>query len=197
MQYFFQLPVLEALAVLLAIAYLILVIYQNIWCWYCAGLSTSIYVFLFAHAQLYMESLLNIFYLFMAVYVLTVWKNNQHELDIMEVQIWPIRIHCLAVFLIIVLSLTVGYLLEKNTDAIYPYIDSLTTFSAIWATFLVARKVLENWWYWFFIDCVSVVIYWMRDLHFTSFLFLFYILLIPIGFILWRRSYNDRLAVTG
>jgi len=67
MQYFFQLPVLEALAVLLAIAYLILVIYQNIWCWYCAGLSTLIYVFLFAHAQLYMESLLNIFYLFMAV----------------------------------------------------------------------------------------------------------------------------------
>ena len=59
---------LELVAVLLAIAYLILAIRRNIWCWVCAGISTAIYIFLFADAMLYMESALNVFYFAMAIY---------------------------------------------------------------------------------------------------------------------------------
>jgi nicotinamide mononucleotide transporter len=70
----------------------------------------------------------------------------------------------------------------------------LTTFSAIWATFLVARKVLENWWYWLVIDAVSVVLYWARDLQLTALLFVAYVALIPFGFIAWTRAYNAQRA---
>ena len=75
-------------------------------------------------------------------------------------------------------------------DAAYPYIDSMTTYAAVWATYLVIRKVLENWWYWLAIDLVSIVIYWSRELPFTSLLFVIYVLLIPFGLAAWTRSYR-------
>ena len=67
----------------------------------------------------------------------------------------------------------------------------MTTFAAIWATFLVARKVLENWWYWLVIDIASLFIYWDRELQLTSMLFLVYVCMIPVGYVSWRRSMND------
>ena len=185
---------LEVVAVLLAIAYLVLAIRQNIWCWACAGISTAIYVWLFIDAKLYMESALNGFYFVMAIYGWTVWnsgRTNDHE---KPVSVWPPRTHAFAVAAIAIASLVNGYLLTRYSDAAYPYVDSLTTWSAIWATFLVARKVLENWWYWLLIDVASIFIYWSRDLHLTALLFVIYVVMIPFGLIAWARSMREQLA---
>jgi nicotinamide mononucleotide transporter len=52
----------------------------------------------------------------------------------------------------------------------------------------VARKVLENWWYWFVIDAVSVVLYVSRDLYLTALLFIAYLVMIVFGYRAWRAS---------
>ena len=182
----------ELTAVVLAIAYLLLAIRQNIWCWACAALSTAIYVYLFAAAKLYMESLLNLFYFAMAVYGWTVWRRGGDTSGDLPVSVWPVNVHFLAVGAILVSSAISGSLLDTWTDAAWPYVDSMTTFAAIWATFLVARKVLENWWYWLVIDAVSVAIYWSRGLELTALLFVTYVLLIPFGLLQWTRSYRNR-----
>jgi nicotinamide mononucleotide transporter len=182
---------LEVVAVVTAILYLLLAIRENIWCWLFAGISTAIYVYLFLTARLYMESALNVFYFAMAIYGFTVWykgRTPEHELPVSK---WTISIHAYAVAAILVASLISGYLLDMRTDAAFPYIDSLTTWSAIWATFLVARKVLENWWYWLVIDIASIFIYWSRDLQLTSLLFVVYVIMIPFGLISWTRSWRE------
>lgn len=177
----------ELAAVALAIGYLLLAIRQNIWCWPCAMLSTAIYVVLFIDARLYMESLLNAFYFGMAIYGWWVWRGGDaHEQP--PVVVWALSVHAAAIGGVILLSLASGFLLARFTDAAYPYLDSLTTFAALWATFLVARKVLENWWYWLLIDAVSVAIYWNRGLELTALLFVVYIVMIPFGLIAWSRS---------
>ena len=96
----------------------------------------------------------------------------------------------IALLAIAIISFSSGYLLDRFTDAAFPYIDSMTTWSALWATFLVARKVLENWWYWLVIDAVSVFVYWERDLQLTALLFVIYVAIIPIGLLSWTRSYR-------
>ena len=191
--YYRTMSSIELTAVLLAIGYLIFAIRQNIWCWFCAAVSTAIYVYLFVRAKLYMESLLNVFYFGMAIYGWYVWRKGNVE-DDLPVSVWSGKTHFRAIATIAVLSLIVGYLLAANTDAAYPYVDSATTFAAIWATFLVARKVLENWWYWLVIDVVSVFIYWTRGLEATAVLFILYVALIPIGLIAWTRSYREQQA---
>ncbi len=183
---------LEVIAVIAAVAYLLLAIRQNIWCWLCAGISTAIYVYLFFDAKLYMESVLNLFYFGMAVYGWTVWYLGRSGDGELPVSVWKREVHALAVASIVTVSLLSGYLLKTYSDAAYPYVDSMTTFGAIWATFLVARKVLENWWYWLVIDAASVAIYWSRDLELTALLFVVYVVMIPFGLMAWRRSWKEQ-----
>jgi nicotinamide mononucleotide transporter len=130
----------------------------------------------------------------MAVYGWAVWKRGGQDEDVLPVRIWAPRVHATAVAAIIILAAISGSILDTYTDAAYPYIDSLTTFAAIWATFLVARKVFENWWYWLLIDAVSIVIYWTRELELTALLFVGYVILIPIGMKQWLRSYRAQSA---
>jgi len=185
---------LEVIAVVAAIAYLFLAIRQNIWCWLGAAISTAIYVYLFVVARLYMESLLNSFYFAMAIYGWYVWTRGRSGDQELPVSTWSPRVHAIAILTIVALSLVSGYALARFTDAVFPYIDSLTTWGAIWATFLVARKVLENWWYWLVIDVASIAIYWARDLQLTSLLFVVYVLMIPFGLRAWRRSWREQMA---
>jgi len=182
----------EVIAVVAAIAYLFFAIRQQIVCWLFAAISTAIYTWLFVEAKLYMESLLNLFYLVMAGYGWTVWRSGRSEGHERPVVIWPVNTHLLAVAVLAVLSVVSGYLLSEFSDAAFPYIDSLTTWFAVWGTFLVARKVLENWWYWLLIDLASIFIYWSRDLQLTALLFGFYIIMIPFGLISWTKSMREQ-----
>ena len=191
---FRELSPVEVVAVVLAVAYLVLAIRQHIACWLCAFFSASIYVVLFVSAKLYMEALLNVFYAAMAVYGWWSWRGGD-AVETLPVTRWTLRTHTGALAGIVALAVVAGALLTRYTDAAYPYVDSATTFAALWATFLVARKVLENWWYWLVIDVVSVAIYWQRGLELTSLLFILYIAMIPFGLIEWTRSYRRREAL--
>ena len=178
----------ELVAVIFAILYLLLAIRENIWCWFCAGVSTAIYVSVYFGARLYMESLLNVFYFAMAIYGWFAWRQRQ-QLE-QKVVSWPLKIHVTAALVILACVVVTGSGLDRYTDAAFPYIDSATTFAAVWATFLVARKVLENWWYWLVIDLVSIAIYWSRGLELTAILFVVYVAMIPFGLMNWSRSFR-------
>ena len=180
---------LEVTAVVLAVAYLLLQIRQNIWCWLCAFVSSAIYVLLFIDAKLYMESGLYVFYVAMAVYGWMVWTRGERG-GALPVSRWPLSIHIAAVLTIIGLSALFGTALSRYTQAAFPYVDSATTFAALWTTYLAARKVLENWWYWLVIDVVSIGIYWSRGLELTAVLFVLYVVMIPFGLLAWTRSYR-------
>ena len=73
---------LEVFAVIFAIAYLLLAVRQNILCWYAAFLSTSIYIYLYWDVSLYMESILNIYYLLMAIYGWINWSNRKEKINL-------------------------------------------------------------------------------------------------------------------
>jgi len=182
----------EIVAVLAAIAYLAFAIRQQIVCWLFAAISTAIYIWLFIEAKLYMESLLNFYYLLMAGYGWHVWRSGRDDGHDRPVVILPGNTHLTAIAALIILSALSGSILSNYSDAAFPYIDSLTTWFAIWATFLVARKVLENWWYWLLIDIASIFIYWSRDLQLTALLFVVYVVMIPFGLIGWTKSMREQ-----
>jgi nicotinamide mononucleotide transporter len=182
---------LEVIAVAMALMYLFLAIRQNIWCWYGAGISAAIYVYLFLDAKLYMQSALNGFYFAMAIYGWFIWRTGRQDDKERPVVRWPLQTHVQAILVIIAAGLINGYLLDTQTESQHAYVDAIIAWGAIWATFLVARKVLENWWYWLFIDVASVFIYWSRDLQLTSILFAVYVLMIPFGLLGWTRSYRE------
>ena len=182
----------EIVAVVAAIAYLGFAIRQQIICWLFAAISTAIYIWLFIEAKLYMESVLNVFYLLMAGYGWHVWRSGGQDGHNRPVVIWPRNTHLVAIAVLGLVSALNGYVLSSFSDAAFPYIDSLTTWFAVWGTFLVARKVLENWWYWLLIDIASIFIYWSRDLQLTSLLFVVYVIMIPFGLVSWTKSMREQ-----
>jgi nicotinamide mononucleotide transporter len=184
----------EAVAVALAVLYLVLAIRQNIWCWFCAGVSTAIFAWLFFGVALYMEAALNVFYFAMAVYGWTQWHTGSPNRPSLPVVVWSARVHLLAIIVVSATSVLSGYLLATRSDAAFPYVDSFTTWGAVWATFLVARKVLENWWYWLLIDATMVYVFWAKNLELTAVLYVLYLLLIPVGLVSWTRSFRKLTA---
>jgi nicotinamide mononucleotide transporter len=185
---------LEVVAVVMALMYLLLAIRQNIWCWFGAGISTAIYVYLFFDAKLYMQSVLNVFYFAMAIYGWTAWRSGHAVCRELPVVRWPLATHGFAIVAIVIVAAVNGYLLSTYSNAEHAYVDAVIAWAAIWTTFLVARKVLENWWYWLLIDIASVFVYWSRDLQLTSMLFALYIVMIPFGLISWTRSWREAQA---
>jgi len=185
---------LEVLAVMLAILYLLLAIRQNIWCWAFAAVSTLLFLYIMYRAGLYMESALQLFYLAMAGYGWYEWRYGGAGHGELQVSTWPLRYHAVALIGVGLLVLVSGILLSRYTAASLPFADSFTTWGAVVATFMVARKILENWLYWFVIDSVSIGLYVSRELYFTTALFGLYLVMIVFGYRAWRQSMREQTA---
>ncbi len=180
----------ELMAVVLAIAYLLLAVREHIACWYAAFVSTLIFLFIFVDVRLYMESALQVYYLGMAVYGWYLWRKRDTTGDDLQITMWTGTRHFQIITLVVVLSVMSAWILDRYTDARLPLLDSFTTWGAVITTFMVARKVLENWVYWLVIDSVSIYLYLDRGLYFTAALFAIYIIIIVFGFAAWLKRYR-------
>jgi nicotinamide riboside transporter PnuC len=67
---------LEALAVLSGIIYVVLAVPRSRWCWIAGGFSSLIYMWLSARARLPMQSLLQAWYVGVAVYGFLRWSRE-------------------------------------------------------------------------------------------------------------------------
>ena len=178
---------MEMSAVLFAIIYLLLAVKQDVKCWFAAIISSLLYFFIMYDAGLYMEAYLQIFYIIMAFYGLQQWRSGDANAPQFIVRTWDMRLHIKVIILIIFMTLISGFLLEKYTNAILPFIDGLTTWGAIVATYMVAKRLLENWIYWFVIDFISIFLFMSRGLYLTAGLFFIYLVIIYFGYMSWIK----------
>jgi len=180
----------ELVAVTFAIAYLLLALKENILCWYAALISTAIYTVLFWNVSLVMESLLQVYYIAMAIYGWYQWRRPRGEAPL-KISCWALSRHLQVIGAVVLVSLISGYLLNRHTDAAWPYLDSFTTWASVATTYMVTRKILENWLYWVVIDGLSIFLYLDRGLHLTALLFVGYTVIAVFGFWQWRQSYQQ------
>ena len=182
----------ENLAVVLAVAYLLLAMWENSLCWYAAFISTAIYTLLFWHVSLLMESALNVYYMAMAVYGWWQWQKGGARHSGIAIQRWRMGRHVQVVTGILLISVLSGWLLSRNTEAAWPYLDSFTTWASVATTYMVAKKVLENWLYWVVIDALSIFLYLDRGLYSTAVLFVVYVVIAVFAYFNWRSRYQQQ-----
>ena len=186
---------LEVVAVLLGFAYIFLAMKENSLCWYAAFGSTAIYSWIFFDVSLVMESALNVYYLGMAIYGWLIW-NKVSSTDStpkkLNVTTWSSKQHLASITVVIGLSLLSGYFLNNHTTAVMPYLDSFTTWGAVLTTYMVAKKVLENWIYWIVIDTLAIYLYIDRELYLIALQMAVYVILCFFGFSAWLKSYKHQ-----
>jgi len=181
---------IEVVAVVFGLFYIVLAAKENIWCWPAGFVGTGTSIFLFWDGSLYMESALNVYYLIMAVFGWWQWKYGSRQKSTLEIRSLLVKEHISIILLIAVLTLTSGYLLSNNTDAALPYLDSFTTWSAVITTWMVARKILENWLYWIVINTASIYLYSERGFLLYAVLFALYVVIAVFGYRQWRYNYR-------
>ena len=181
----FNWSVIESAAVFFSILYVILAVKENIWCWGAGAISVSIYIYICFFSQLYAETGLQVFYLLMSLYGYYSWSKKESSLKISD---WSIRKHLIILLLGTVLTFIMGFYFTIYTSAKMPIIDSFTTVFSIFATYMATKKIIGNWLYWIIIDIVSIYLYFSRDLHLTSILFLAYAIIAIFGYFSWTKK---------
>jgi nicotinamide mononucleotide transporter len=189
---FLQERPLEAASVLLGILYLVLAIRESLWCWPAAFLSSALTIAVVFGARLYSEVALNAYYAAMAVYGWYQWQygGRRHGAAELPIAVWPLKMHALAIGGSIALAAIVGWYMSRHTQAAFPYLDAFVTVASVVTTYMVARKILENWLYWLVVDSLALYLYWQRELYLYVGLFALYLVLVVLGFVRWHRDWR-------
>ena len=183
----------EWIAVFTAILYLFLAAKENPWCWAAAIVSVSLFFFLLLEGGLVFEAWLQVYYFAMAIYGWYSWtrkKKGDSALSTLKISTLSLKSHLLIIGIGGVLVLGTGFLAEHFQWGVLPYADAFTTWFSVITTWMVTRKILENWLYWVVIDLVSIYLYFDRGFLVSSGLFVFYVVLAGIGFVQWQKEYQ-------
>lgn len=205
-------PPAEWVAVALALAYLLLAVRQRLACWAFAASSSAVFLWLFARAGLVMQAALQLFYIAMAGYGWYSWRGGLAEAQSARpVTRRGVAWHLRAIVAIALASVVSGLVTAGKGDILHfvscraphcgaagemenvpfsavPYVDALVAWGSVFTTWLVARKVLENWLYWIALDLCAAGLYWSQGLPATAVLFLLYSGIAVQGYRSWRSS---------
>ena len=181
----FNWSAIECVAVFFSILYIILAAKENIWCWVAGAISASLYIYICTFAQLYSQTGLQIFYLFMAFYGYYHWNKKDQSMQIIE---WSISKHLFILIIGVILTFLIGFYFATYTNAKMPIVDSFNTIFSVFATYMITRKILGNWLYWIVIDTVGAYLYFNMGLHLTSLLFISYAIIAIFGYFSWMKK---------
>ena len=180
---------LEGLSVALGLAYALLAVWRSRWCWVAGGVSSAILIYLALQARLPMQAALQVYYVVVSVYGFQRWTREE-KITALAVTNWPLRSHVLGCLATVLLSALTARWLASSTQAAWPFLDSLTTWGSLLATWLTARVKLENWLYWLAIDSTLAFLFGAQGLYFVAALSIVYLAFSAVGFMQWLKIYR-------
>jgi len=180
----------EIAAVVLGISYVILAAKELQGAWPFAFFSTFIYTILFWDGALVSSSVLNFYYMFMAVYGFMLWKKDASG-EQLAISRWRVKKHIFIIVFGVLGSIVLGYLSQTYAGAKFAYLDAFVMVFSMIATWMLANKILENWIYWMIIDSAAIVLYWKSGYLATIILFVLYVILAFYGYASWRKAFNE------
>jgi len=158
-----------------------------IWNWPLAIISVVTYGFIFYEKHLFADAGLQLYFLAMNIYGWYHWSKVSLLSNLAPVVRITKRQILLSVLGVAGVTVFLGSVL-KYTTASYPYLDSFCAACSVVAQVLLARKVLENWLIWVFVDIIYVGIYIFKDLHITAVMYGIYVPIAVIGYLDWKKE---------
>jgi len=181
----------ELLGTLFGLIYVWLSIRQSLHTWTAGIITSLLYCWVFFEAKFYAGMGLQGYYLIISIYGLWSWRRggeNSSEGETLHVSCTKVNLWVKLFILNLFLTLLMYYLLSRYTDSPIPFGDAFTTSLSIIATWMLARKKIEQWLIWIFIDLISSGLYLYMGLYPTVFLFMVYTVMAVIGYYEWRKE---------
>ncbi len=184
--------IVEVLGAIAGLIYLYFSLKQIIYLWPLGILTSLLYLVVFYNARLYADMSLQIYYFFISIYGWYFWLKGGIKTDSgrekLKISTLSLKMWLILVFAILILTLISGYILSNFTNSSLPWWDAFTTSASIVATWMLARKILENWLFWIVIDIISLLMYIYKGLYPTVILFLVYSFMAFAGYLQWKKD---------
>lgn len=185
---------IEVLGAVTGLIFLYLEIKQNIWLWPLGIATSAFYIYVFFASKFYADMSLQFYYLVISVYGWWHWlyggkTSSKRELPISRTtsKQW-IGISFVSLGLFVLLT----FILKRYTDSPVPIGDAFVTALSITATWMLAQKLIEQWWIWVVVNLVSLALFIWKDLYPTSVLYFFYFSMAVVGYFQWRKEMVGR-----
>lgn len=194
----------ELIAMVLSIVCIWLTALEKIINWPIGIVSCVLYGFIFFNNGIYLDASLQIFFIVFGFYGWHMWVKGANKKE-MFITRTPRRTYLLllmagipSVFLLVTV---LPYLTDLLTMLLHinvarstiPYFDSTTTVLSLIATWMTAKKYIENWLVWIIADLIYIVEYVIKGLYLTAILYFIFTLLAVYGYFEWiklqKRSY--------
>ena len=184
----------ELLGAALGLVNIALLVRRSVWNFPAAMASVLLVGVTLFQARLYSESGLQAFFFVVNILGWYQWSRASGDAQAVPVG-WmsaPARVSWAAVT--VVLSLSLGWVMHRFTDAALPFADSAVTGASIAAQLLLNNRRIENWVLWIGIDVVSVALYLNRELYFFAALYVIFLGMSVIGLRQWVTSLKPERA---
>ena len=161
-------------------------------------INTSIFVYLLVKWELLGDMIINVYYFLMSIYGWYYWTRKSNNIGYTPIT----RMHStdIKIILIIIISsvLFVSYLYSffEKWSGFVSYVDIITTaifFAGMW---LMARRKIESWFFWILGDIISVPLYFVKGLAFSSLQYLIFTFIAIAGYYKWKSIYNNKKQIS-
>lgn len=151
-----------------------------------------LYLFVFFNKGIYAQMAMQLIYIVLCIYGIIEWLKHVKAGKTVDVVHLPKKVF-IGILIVGSMSTTLlYYILDFYTDSNVPFLDALTTSFSLIGTWLFTKRYIETWLIWIAIDVVGITLYINKGLYQTALLYFIFIGLAIHGYILWRKSFQDK-----
>ncbi|MGI6320896.1 MAG: nicotinamide riboside transporter PnuC [Bacteroidales bacterium] len=183
---------LEVTAAIFGLIYVLLAARQNFFCWMAGIANVLIFAWIFFNSKIYANMSLQIIYLIISIYGLYVWMSKKPNVAV-KISKMDNSYRLLMVVFISILT-AISYLILSNTNSTTLFVDSFTAAAGLIATWMQARKYIENWLIFIPTDIILTIMFYTQELYVTSALFAIYTLIAIGAYFNWLKMYKKEQA---
>ncbi len=191
----YQVSYLEFSATVSGLACVWLAATNNILTWPLGIVNIITSYIIYYQVALYSDMFLQIYFFITAIYGWYYW--NQQKGIVKKITKLTSKSKIVYAFVIIVATIILGYAMSHihiyfpilfPVPAAYPYADTLVAVASIVANLLMARRVLENWILWVFVDVLACYLYYTKGIKFIALEYVIFTALASYGLYTWWKE---------
>ncbi len=157
--------------------------------WPVSIISSIFYAIVFYQSGFFGEAGLQIYFIVASFYGWWKWLDPKlKSADQNIVTSFPIRNLPIVLLLFVFLFALLNFALDRWTASPVPILDALLTTLNIIGTWMLAKKYIQHWWVWIFVNILSVFVFYSRSLYPTTGLYFIFFVLSFVGLMKWRKN---------
>lgn len=180
----------ELLATIFSLIYVFFSVKEKRISWFFGFLCSALYIVVFFQSKFYADMSLQFYYLAVSVFGWITWKNIKNENIAQTLHISTLNKSQFFQYFISSVAIYVVYylILKFLTDSTIPIMDSIVGALSVVATWMLAKKKIENWLLWIVADVLALGLFIYKELYPTAVLFVIYTIMAVVGYFEWRKS---------